>query len=85
MNEIIIDCTAVHNRTDLHQVFAEALSFPSYYGKNLDALYDCLTAMSATIHLLNWEKNGMGIYASAVRKVLEAAAARNAQLTVLFE
>ncbi len=27
---------------DLHQAFAEALDFPNYYGKNLDALNDCL-------------------------------------------
>lgn len=85
MKQIVIDCTAVHSRADLHQVFAEALSFPEYYGKNLDALYDCLTGLSATLHLVNWEKNGMGIYASAVRKVLENAAARNPLLTVYFE
>lgn len=85
MNEIVIDCTAVHSRADLHQVFADALSFPECYGKNLDALYDCLTEISATLHLANWEQNGMGIYASAVRKVLEAAVAHNPQLTVFFE
>ena len=85
MNEIIIDCTAVHGRSDLHQVFAEALSFPEYYGKNLDALYDCLTAISGTIRMTNWEQNGMGVYARAVRKVLETAAAHNPQLTIFFE
>ena len=83
--ETVIDCTGVSSRADLHQVFAEALSFPEYYGKNLDALFDCLTGMSGTIRLINWEKNGMGIYAAAVRKVLEAAAARNPRLTILFE
>src|SRR6478752_9753549 len=27
---------------DLHQDFADALDFPDYYGRNLDALNDCL-------------------------------------------
>jgi RNAse (barnase) inhibitor barstar len=31
----------------------EALSLPDYYGKNLDALYDCLTEMECEIELTN--------------------------------
>ncbi|OXM52047.1 barstar family protein [Amycolatopsis alba] len=36
---------------------AEALSFPDYFGKNLDALYDCLTDLSwlpPGEHVLIW-------------------------------
>ena len=29
----------------IHSTLAEELAFPSYYGKNLDALYDVLTEM----------------------------------------
>ena len=28
-----------------HEALKEALSFPDYYGHNLDALHDCLTEM----------------------------------------
>ena len=28
-----------------HEKIADALRFPPYYGRNLDALYDCLTAV----------------------------------------
>ena len=37
--------------------FAEALSFPDYFGHNLDALYDCLTDLSwlpPGEHVLIW-------------------------------
>lgn len=32
---------------------AETLNFPQYYGKNLDALYDCLCEISCEIELIN--------------------------------
>lgn len=39
-----------------HDYIAEALDFPDYYGKNLDALYDCLTEIDCEIELINAEK-----------------------------
>ena len=30
----------------MHSDFQSTLSFPGYYGRNLDALWDCLSAMS---------------------------------------
>ena len=36
-----------------HDYLAEALDLPDYYGKNLDALYDCLTEMDCEIELIN--------------------------------
>ena len=41
---------------DGHDYLKEALNFPDYYGKNLDALYDCLTEMSCEIDLINCEE-----------------------------
>ena len=31
-----------------HDALAQALSFPDYYGRNLDALHDCLTEVGDT-------------------------------------
>ena len=36
-----------------HDYLMEALSLPDYYGKNLDALYDCLCEMECEIELTN--------------------------------
>ena len=33
----------------------EVLNFPDYYGKNLDALYDCLCEIECEIELINSE------------------------------
>ena len=42
--------------------FAEALSFPDYFGHNLDALYDCLTDLSwlpPGEHVLIWSGSSL--------------------------
>lgn len=36
-----------------HDYLMEVLDFPDYYGKNLDALYDCLCEMECEIVLVN--------------------------------
>ena len=36
-----------------HDYLMEALHLPDYYGKNLDALYDCLCEIECEIELIN--------------------------------
>lgn len=43
MKYILIDAQTVSTPEQLHELLAREMDFPSYYGKNLDALYDCLT------------------------------------------
>lgn len=38
-----------------HDYLMEVLNLPDYYGKNLDALYDCLCEMDEEIVLINPE------------------------------
>lgn len=46
MRSVTLDCTKMTNDVAVHDIFAEALDFPAYYGRNLDALYDQLTSCS---------------------------------------
>lgn len=39
----IIDGNNIHDKNDFHVEIAKTFQFPDYYGKNLDALWDCLT------------------------------------------
>ena len=56
METIVIDGEKMLNRRAAHDHLAEQLSLPDYYGRNLDALFDCLTDRSedVTVRLLHW-------------------------------
>lgn len=43
MKQIILDGNILADGAKVHDYLKETLEFPEYYGKNLDALYDCLT------------------------------------------
>lgn len=40
-----LDGRKMTDRETLHTYLAETLALPAYYGRNLDALHDCLTEM----------------------------------------
>lgn len=82
MEERIIDCTQIKTKEDLHRIFRETLSFPEYYGNNLDALYDYLTEISGKVRLLDWESAEvrLGAYGAKAKKVIATAALLNTKL-----
>lgn len=72
----ILCCGAFHTR------IARILDFPDYYGKNLDALYDCLTDLpegtELTITHFDALETALGSrYAALIRRVLNDAAANS--------
>lgn len=83
---VTIDCAAITSREDLHRAFEEALSFPSWYGRNLDALHDQLTSLSGTIRLENWEiaESRLGKFGLSARRAIAHAALKNEALIVIF-
>lgn len=56
MREYVVDLAGVRERAALHARLREALPLPSWYGDNLDALYDALTedADPARILFTGW-------------------------------
>ncbi len=46
MTEIFLDGLEIETIADVHALFSQTLELPSCYGKNLDALFDCLTEIS---------------------------------------
>lgn len=42
MNYITLDFAGIKTLWDLHEYFKTAFQLPDYYGRNMDALWDCL-------------------------------------------
>ncbi len=85
----IIDGTKVDSRAALHETLCAQLEFPDWYGRNLDALYDCLTERfeDTEIYLRNMEAlhRALGGYAEAFWTVLAEAAEENPHITMIYE
>ena len=42
MKSVILDAKKMLEKEKMHEYFAKKFDLPEYYGKNLDALFDCL-------------------------------------------
>ncbi len=49
---VYLDLKNIAGKEELHEMLAEKLNFPSYYGKNMDALFDILTECGADLNLI---------------------------------
>ena len=75
---VIINCENLLDRKQAHEYLAQMLNFPEHYGRNLDALFDCLTELGdCTIILKGEEALSQDSYGTKVRKVMEKAAQSN--------
>ncbi len=88
MKTILIDGSEITSRENAHaQLFAK-LSFPDYYGGNLDALHDCLTGINEPTHIILEHCDdvllSLGSYGAALLRVLNVSSTENDYLTVSF-
>ncbi len=89
MKEIVIDGENIENMADIHSIFAEGLSFPEWYGNNLDALRDCLTDISeeVTVTVVNrdtlFEK--LNVRYGRFLKTLEYSEKENENLKIILK
>lgn len=88
MRTIIIDGREMTSRANAHALLAERLSFPAYYGRNLDALHDCLGDISEDTHLIIHHcselEAALGADGTALLNGLLLAAGENSFLTISF-
>ena len=45
MRIAVLDGEAISTREELHDALTRELALPAWYGRNLDALHDCLTEL----------------------------------------
>lgn len=82
---MILDAAQMNEKVQAHRYLAKMLALPDYYGRNLDALYDCLTDLDETeIRFVNLEEAG-GTYFSRVLSVFREAEIENPKLHLFYD
>ena len=87
MKRVTIDCTPMTGPDQVHDLFSQALEFPEWYGRNLDALYDMLSSCSELeLTLTHTEAiDKMFRYGENLKLALDDAAKDNPLLTVVYQ
>ena len=86
MKKVELDIANIHTVRALHVYLAYKLNLPTYYGGNLDALYDALGDVAEPTNLVLRgapASDELAAYLPRLTRVLEDAAAenRNVELT----
>ena len=76
MKQITLDGNILADASRMHDYLKEVLNFPEYYGKNLDALYDCLTDLENMEITIDAPEHDSAIFQKVVR-LFKAAANSN--------
>lgn len=86
---IILDGRAMIDRISAHSHLVERLDLPTYYGRNLDALYDVLTDISNETEIILNDPGAvvelMGKYGEALLSTMQEAAEENPKLIVTLK
>ena len=86
----IIEGKGIATPDQFHDAISRALAFPDYYGRNLDALWDCLTGWIDTPTTVIWKdfavsKAKLGEFGERVAKLLHDVAAEVDSFEIRFE
>ncbi|MDY4078030.1 MAG: barstar family protein [Clostridium sp.] len=84
MKEIILDCKEMSSKEKAHEYIMKKMSFPDYYGKNLDALYDILSTYDKEVYVkfINFESlfKQLGDYAVSLIDVFRESEEENTKI-----
>lgn len=83
MKQVILDGNLLSDAAAVHDYLMEVLEFPEYYGKNLDALHDCLTDLDDVEITITMPEEDGAIFQKILR-VFKAADRENEGLKVNF-
>ncbi|WP_338779596.1 barstar family protein [Metabacillus sp. FJAT-52054] len=90
MTELVLNGKDLLTVKDVHQYFKTELSFPDFYGENLDALYDCLVDYAVPPMIIKWihfdeSRKNLGKQANNLADVLTDAAEEVRGLKVIID
>ena len=85
MKRIVLDLRALDSREAVHDCLQKNLGLPVYYGRNLDALHDCLGDMREDVEIVLHTPEKLEGFALGLRSVFEDAAAENPHLHLVKE
>lgn len=84
MKTIILDGILLCEKETAHQYLQDHLEFPCYYGKNLDALYDCLTEIDEiSFEICLPGKNTP--YFDRILRVFQKASSLNPGISIIYK
>lgn len=83
MKTYVLDFIARKDINAIHDYIALMLGFPTYYGKNLDALHDCLTEISEPTNIALANLNTTFEYHNMIKEVFEDSANENPNITLV--
>jgi ribonuclease inhibitor len=84
MKEITINCATVGSMAELHDLLARELNFPEWYGRNLDALHDCLTSLCEETRIIFIHFPALPFRSAGLLNVLHDSESENEKLEVSF-
>lgn len=81
---MILDAAQMNEKAQTHRYLAEMLALPDYYGRNLDALYDCLTELDTTeLRFVNLEAGES--YFAKLLPIFQEAQEANPRLKIDYD
>lgn len=87
MKKVRLDFEGLNTKAQIQEYIGERMEFPPYYGKNLDALYDCLTDICRPVAIACNMSEGQreeNRYLDKVYRTFQEAEMDNENLAVFF-